>query len=283
MVMHRNRRGVALIFVLCLLIILGAVATEVGRAARLEAHIVESVRSRTVARYAAESGVVAALAGIEGLLDSLPESPDRAAAFRDLGARMASLADVHLGGARFGVAVSDLNARIDLNRSDPETVLGLFRQFTSDRQAQVIVASLQAKPLERVGELGVLPGITDALALAVAPYVTVWGDGIVNINSAPEPVLAALPGIGEAEARTIVARRAAGEVFTSSAPDPQSQDDRVTITSAPLGALVVTEPSRLLIVARGWRDGSPLTHEIQAVYAIVGAHLTLHAWQERDL
>ena len=30
-----------------------------------------------------------------------------------------------------------------------------------------------------------------SLALAVAPYVTVWSDGIVNINSAPEPVLAA--------------------------------------------------------------------------------------------
>ena len=42
-------------------------------------------------------------------------------------------------------------------------------------------------------------------------------------------------------------------------------------------------PKRLLIVARGWQAGLPLTHEIQAAYAITGHHLELQAWQERDL
>lgn len=277
------RRGVALIFVLCLLVVLGAIAMEVGRAARLEAGVVGSVRSRTVARYAAESGVVAAVTVIEGLLDSLPASPERSLAFRRLGERLGPLHDVRIGGARFGVAVSDLNARIDLNRSDPETVHGFFRQFTSDGEARVIAASLQAKPLERIGELTALPGVTDALALAVAPYVTVRGDGVVNINSAPQPVLASLPGLGSAAARSIVERRAAGEVFAPTASARQPQGTQVIFASAPPGVLVITEPSRLLIIARGWQEGSPLTHEIQAVYAIVGSHLMLQGWQERDL
>jgi type II secretory pathway component PulK len=280
---RRARRGVALIVVLCLLIVLGALATDVVRATRLEAGIVENIRSRTVARYAAESGVVAAVARIDALLASLRSPADRALAFRDLDTRLASLQDAPLGGARFGVAVSDLNARIDLNQSDTETVRALFRQFTSDQEARVIVASLKARPVERIGELGALPGMTDAVALAVAPYVTVWSDGDVNINSAPEPVLAALPGLGDAAARDIVARRAAGEVFTSAAPQQQSQGARITFALTPPEVLVVTEPTRLLIIARGWRDGSPLTHEIQAVYAVVGAHLVLQAWQERDL
>lgn len=283
MVMGNARRGVALLFVLCLLVVLGAMAMEIGRAARLEAGIVESVRSRTVARYAAESGVVATVTLIEGLLDSLPASPQRSLVFRHLGERLSPLRDVRIGRARFGVAVGDLNARIDLNRSDPETVRTFFRQFTSDGRAQVIAASLQAKPLERIGELTAVPGVTDALALAVAPYVTVRGDGIVNINSAPEPVLAALPGLGAAAARGIVERRASGEVFAPSASAQQPQGTQVVVASAPPGVLVVTEPSRLLIIARGWQEGSPLTHEIQAVYVIVGSRLMLREWQERDL
>lgn len=283
MTIRGTRRGVALIFVLGLLVVLGAIATEVGHAARLEAGVVGMVRSRTVARYAAESGVVAAVTLIEELLDSLPASPERSLAFRHLGERLAPLNDVRIGGARFGVAVGDLNARIDLNRSDPETVRGFFRQFTSDQQARVIAASLQAKPLERIGELTALPGVTDALALAVAPYVTVRGDGIVNINSAPEPVLAALPGLGAAAARSIVERRASGEVFEPSASAQQPRGTQVVIASAPPDVLVLTEPSRLLIIARGWQEGSPLTHEIQAVYSIVGSRLVLQGWQERDL
>jgi hypothetical protein len=41
-------------------------------------------------------------------------------------------------------------------------------------------------------------------------------------------------------------------------------------------------PSRLLVISRGWQAGHPLTHEIQAVYAIVGASLKLQSLQERD-
>jgi hypothetical protein len=48
-------------------------------------------------------------------------------------------------------------------------------------------------------------------------------------------------------------------------------------------AALVNRPSRLLFIARGWQQGFPLTHEIQAVYAIEGTSLVLVAWQERDL
>jgi hypothetical protein len=40
-------------------------------------------------------------------------------------------------------------------------------------------------------------------------------------------------------------------------------------------------PSRLLVVSRGWLDGSSLTHEIQAVYAVQGNDLALVRWRER--
>lgn len=295
-----RRRGAALIFVLGLLVVLGLLAVEVGQAARLEAAIVAGLRSRTVSRYAAESGVAAAADRIERLLDSVRAPAERAAAFGKAEAWLAPLRDVGIGGARFGVAVLDLNARIDLNRGDEGTLRGLFGQFTTAGRADAIVTALRAEPLRRLGELVTLPGIDDSLALRVAPYVTVWGDGVVNVNSAPEPVLAALPGLGPSVARSIVRRREAGEVFTSTAlvrppgpkaaggsddPDPTLGDEGgdIVFAPAPPPLLVSTSPGRMLIISRGWQEGHPLTHEVQAVYAIVNARLVLVAWQERDL
>src|SRR5438876_582074 len=209
MVTRRDQRGVALIFVLWLLVLLGVIIAEVASKARAEAALLSSLRSRTVARYAAESGILAATVTIERLLDSTPNPLERASLFRQLEARLASLTEVELGGARFGVAALDLNARIDLNRADAATLHGLFGQFTSDARADTVAAALKAAPIRRLAELSRVPGIDDSLALAVAPYVTVWSDGLVNINSAPEPVLAALPGLAAA-APGIVARRHAG-------------------------------------------------------------------------
>jgi len=186
-----DRRGVALIFVLWLLVLLGAIVAEVASQARLEAEILASLRSRTVARYSAESGILAATVRIEAMLDSTRSQPERITTFHELAARLAPLNDVDLGSGRFGVAVVDLNARIDLNRADAATLQGLFRQFITDKRAEEVVDLLKQAPLDRLGELAHIPGIDDSLALAVAPYVTVWSDGFVNINSAPEPVLAA--------------------------------------------------------------------------------------------
>ena len=275
---RRDRRGVALIFVLWLLVLLGVIVAEVVSQARMESEILSSLRSRTVARYSAESGILAATVRIEELLDSARSLPERITTFRDLSTRLAGLNDVALGSGRFGVAVVDLNARIDLNRADAATLEGLFRQFTTDRRAEHAVELLKQAPLHRLGELTDIQGIDDSLALAVAPYVTVWSDGLVNINSAPEPVLAALPGVSVTVARSLVRRRETGELVFG--PDPV----RSQLAGVPGGvAALAVLPSRLLIVSRGWQDGHPLTHEIQAVYDVLGARLTLLAWQERDL
>jgi type II secretory pathway component PulK len=214
-VRNSRRRGVALILVLGLLLILGGVATDIWRSARLDAGIVESLRARTVARYAAESGIEAAVRS------------------------RSNLVNVALGDARFSVVITNLNARIDLGRTDSATVRGLFQQYTSESQARAIAKELVAHPLERMGELALIPGVPED----VAPYVTVWGDGTIDTTAAPQPV-------------------------------------RVALSSA---AALVDRPSRLLLIARGWRSGFPLIHEIQAVYEVQGPTPVLVAWQERDL
>jgi general secretion pathway protein K len=287
MVKHADQRGVALIFVLWLLVLLGTIVAAVASRTRSEAALLSSLRARTVARYAAESGILAAAARIEALLDSSRGMTQRISLFRRLDAHLASLRDLELGNARFAVAVVDLNARLDLNRADVATLRGLFRQFTTESRAEAVVAAVKQAPVRRLVELTGIAGLSDSLALAVAPYVTVWSDGMVNINSAPEPVLAALPGVGGAAARSLVMRRDAGEIFTS--PDPVRVPGRPdafmpTAAIAPVAtALASLMPTRLMIVSRGWQTGHPLTREVQAVYAVVGPRLVLQGWQERDL
>ena len=248
---------------------------EVVSQARTEAEILSSIRSRAVARYSAESGILVAATRIETMLDSTPSLPGRITAFGDSIKRLASLHDVPFRNGRFGVAVVDLNARVDLNLADAATLQGLFQQFTTDGRAERVVSLLEQTPLHRLGELIHVPGVDDSLAAAVAPYVTVWSDGSVNINSASERVLVSLPGLSTATARNIVQRREGGEVFLS------TSELFGRAAARPLHLAVM--PSRLLIIGRGWQDGHPLTHEIQAVYAIAGTRLILVAWQERDL
>jgi len=279
MVMTRNRRGVALILVLSLLVLLGVVAAEVGSRARAEGHMLIALKSRAAARYAAESGILLARASIAQLVDSAPEATDRATAFRRLDSLNRSLRHQALGNTLFEVAILDLNARIDLNLASEHTLRNLFHEFIPDDRAATVASALKAEPIARFGELARVNGADDALALAVAPYVTIWGDGIVNINSAPEAVLAALPGIGPAVARTIVQRRDAGETFSS--PDEFRRPGPGTATLDGFPPMTVA-PSRLMIVSRGWINGSPTAHEIQAVYVIVGTRLTLQSWEERD-
>ena len=296
--MTHTRRGVALVVVLGLLIVLGALAAEVARAVRLEAHTVASLRARTVGRYAAESGIALTERRLRTLLDSAATAADRIALLNHREAWLAPLRDVALGDARFGVAIVDLNARLDLNRADTTTLRNFFARFTGESEAADIARAIREAPLARLSELASIPGVSDQLALEVAPFVTVMGDGAVNVNSAPEPVLASLPALGEAGARALIQRRESGERFLghsdlrvgprAAMPSTSSDiDGEMTgapeATAAPSARLdAVMMPSRLLIVSRGWQAGHPLTHEIQAVYAVTGTGLTLQSVDERD-
>jgi len=207
-----------------MLLILGGIATDMERTARLEAKMVEALRARTVARYAAESGIAF---GVTQLRTR----------------QLVNRSNIALGDARFGVVAINLNARVDLAHADSATVRGLFEQFTDRATAGAIAQELADRPLQRLGELVLVPHVTDQLAAAVVPFATVWSDGAVDTTAAPAQVLAALS----------------------------------------TSASVIGAPTRVLLVARGWQDRLPLTHEIQAVYTIEGGTPVLVAWQERDL
>jgi Type II secretion system (T2SS), protein K len=238
------------------------------------------LKARTSGRYAAESGVLMAKIAVQRWVDSAPMPAQRAKLFHRVGDLTDSLTHVRVGDAEFDAAVLDLNARIDLNHSSVGTLQGLFSQFVSKDRAEAVAQAIKQQPVSRFTELARVPGADDALVLAVAPYVTIWSDGIIDINTAPEVVLASLPGLGQAIARRIVERREAGEVFSSSdAFRPTAGVGRVSAEGFP--SLTVA-PTRVMLVSRGWLPGSPITHEIQATYVIIGSLMVLQSWEERD-
>jgi general secretion pathway protein K len=279
-VARRDRRGMALIFVLWMLVLLGLAISELVARARDEASIVATLRSRAVARYAAESGVLITTAALQTLLDSASDPEDLAASARHLDTLGRQPADLAGHSAQFAVTVANLNARLDLARSDTFALRSLFAQFVPAGRAAEITAALRDDPVTRFSELARVPGADDALALAVAPYVTVSSDGLIDVNAAPEAVLAALPGIGPAKARAIVARRDGGEVLAS-ADEFRATQGRPT-EDASEGSSLTVAPTRIMIVSRGWQRGMPLSHEIQAVYVVLAGSLTLQSWEERD-
>jgi len=313
----RSERGVALMLVLWIVIVLSAIASGVVVAVRRQTALVGAVRSRTVARYAAESGVVAATAALRDLFAAAEGPEDEARVYTRLEETLRQWGERPLGAdARFQVAVADLGARIDLNGANEDMLLGLFAQFVGEDEAAALVDALEDwkddddepreqgaeaddyaaagspfvpanGPLLRLDDLTRIRGFGDSLARALAPYVTVSGEGIVNVNTAPEPVLAAVPELGPEGAQFLVQAQRRGEVFASGMAAGQRL--RQAGVGRPMRRTgLATVPSRVLIVSRGWLVGAPLTHEIQAVVQIgdvsdpEGPSFRVMSWTERD-
>jgi type II secretory pathway component PulK len=258
-----DRRGAALVLVLWVIVALAAVSSGAVAATRSTNGIAANYRARTVARYAAESGITLAVATIENGLVAAPEPSARRALLNDLDAIVEP--ETALGDARLAVALVDVGARIDVNTADVRSLTRLLSFFTdpldAERAAQAIRAhvggvteapvdpsdpreeasvSSAMRPLRILDELYGVPGLSPDLVRRAAGSLTVDGDGTINRATASDTVLAV----------------AAGELRD--------------------------EPSRILVTARGWQNGHALTHEIEAVYAVAGNELTLIRWRERD-
>ncbi len=262
----RRKRGVALATALWLVLVLGVVATQVTRSAYGVADTADNVRSRVIARYAAESGIVLASMRLEDTLAVLRDSALIRSFLNRLELGSLGISRVDLGDARFQLAVVDVSARLDVNRATAEQLMTLFSSIGSMDESRTaatairnrieygkagdrfrgsppagVVKPLYTTPLRSLSELRTIPAVSERLANGAAPFLTVDGDGHVNQVTASAQVRAAAGG-----------------------------DLRDT-------------PSRLLLISRGWKDGRPLTFEIQAVYGLEYGKMVLVSWRERDL
>lgn len=247
----RARRGVALVLVLWLLVILGGIGVAVVGSTRDASRLAANARARVGARYAAESGIEATAAEIDDSLRATPEGDARDAFLNTLAERSTDGDSTTLGDERFAVAIVDASARLDVNAAPEANLARLFERFTDAAQATAMARAIRARvegsagrvtrPLRSLEELRTIDALDLRVVQLAAPYLTVDGDGTINVASASDTVRAA----------------AFGELRTA--------------------------PSRLVLVSRGWTRGHPLTHEIQAVYAVASDRLVLVQWRERIL
>ncbi len=237
--------------VLWMIVILGGVAAAVTSGSRTTGDVTSNVRARTAARYAAESGIVAAVGMLQQRLEQAGDDQERRrAVLNDAAHALQDAAAFDLGGASVRVVMVDASARIDVNAATEEVLAALLSRAGHAASAASTARAIRrhidsipgrAQLLHSLDEAAAVPGVDDRALAAAAPWLTVDGDGQVNRAAAEQAVLA-------------VAR----------------------------GSLV-DEPTRLVLVARGWQRGHPLTHEIQAVYAVQGNLLAFVRIRERDL
>lgn len=143
--------------------------------------------------------------------------------------------------AHFSLRLRDTAAALNLNAADEDMLrrffsVGLQLDYAqADRLAQAIMDWRDEDELPRMGGaereeylragLPVLPpnrafaeldelrhvmGMTPEIYEAAAPYLTLIGSRRINVNAAPEPVLAALPGMTRAGAQEILRLREVG-------------------------------------------------------------------------
>ena len=258
-----TRRGIALVLVLWLVVALAATAGAVAASARDASRAAVNARAAAVARHAAESGVVAAVAELESRLATLGDTLARRAYLNRLDRALAAPGETALGDARFQVVLDDVSARLDVNAAGADALAALLARVAAPAEAR---------------------GAAEAVARWTGAAGLESGDLAARLRAgrAPRPLrslddLRLVPGFPERlalAAAPYLTVDGDGRVNRRTAPEP--------VLAAARGTLV-DEPSRILVISRGWLAGHPLTHEVQAVYEVSGARLLFVRWRERTL
>jgi len=224
-----------------------------------------------IGRYAAESGVVLAVETVRDSLARIVEPADRAAYLNSLEVESGRKPENALGDERFSIVYVDVNSRLDVNNASQSQLAKLFAYFVGPEEATSAARSVRqwvdesGEEQQRSGNsIPARSDLTYPRMPGARPLRTL--EELRRIPGVPERL-----AVGAAPYLTVDGD---GRINRGSASD--------TVMSAAAGSLV-DEPTRILIISRGWLNGHPLTHEIQAVYGIEGNSTVLVRWQERDL
>lgn len=276
----RARRGAALLAALVTIALLASVTAMVSAAARDSAAIAVNSRAQVVARAMAESGVLAARVRLEDALAAAgPDSARVDAVFDELAddaaRRPSPFVQDSLGDGVFAATVVNVSARLDVNTAGADGLARLFRTVAPAAAAQRVAARIEAH----------VRG--DAVARPLRDSAATRDSLVAALLGRPAGPLVLQPFASLDELEALVGNEAPwlGQVAEQLTVDGDGRIDRRHASPAVMAAAtgsLVDRPTRLLVVARGWQAGHPLTREIQAVYAVEGAELRLVRWRERD-
>ncbi|MGQ0643108.1 MAG: hypothetical protein ACT4P6_20365 [Gemmatimonadaceae bacterium] len=262
-----SRRGSTLVLVLWTIVVAGGLSLAVSARSRSAIAVASNARAQIVARYAAESGILVAVQTIEDSLGAISDSALRTELLNDLSKQPFPGALATLGAARVDVALEDVNAKLDLNYADADAVAQLLSEVGEAGAARRTAAAIRA----HIGT-GVTPDSPDE-SFPIGQRTAPARGGARYLTSLDE--LRTIPDVDQ----ELIER--AAEYLTVDGDGMTNRSSALApVLRAARGAFTDV-PSRLLLVSRGWLEGSALTHEIQAVYAVQGNDLALVRWRER--
>ncbi len=232
-----------------LVVMIASVALQFSLTAR-ERHVLGlAARDRARDRAATTGALATMMARLENDLRTL-NARGSAAALRAsdpwLDADSLYSGPLQVGDVPIDVIVTDLGTQLNLNNLSETELKQLFGFVLRDYQAadgiaQSIMDWIDVDDLPRIAgaereqymrddrlvlptngpfrevdDLIHVPGITDEILAAVKPYLTTYGTATrVNLNTAPEAVLRALPGMTDVTIANILAMRSGGRRITS--------------------------------------------------------------------
>jgi general secretion pathway protein K len=245
-----NRRGVALLTALWLVVAIAVVVLEFSLEAKERRQLGVDTAERGIAR-AADAGALAVVhAKLDYALRTAPNTGRGNIALLRSSDPWLGVDSLYSGSYRVDsidvdVKARDLGTQLNLNNLT-EAELRTFFGFvlndyeTADKLAQAIMdwrdaddiprargaerddyvkAGLltlpQNGPIREVEDLLQVMGMTPEIYAIVQPYFTTRGTGFINLNTAPPPVLRVLPGMTDAILGQIIALRSSGRRISS--------------------------------------------------------------------
>lgn len=245
-VKHIDRAGSILVVVLWSLSLLSVFALYLGYGVRQKIVLVGRLDTNAQLRFIAEAGVKQAVMIIKKEDDSgyyTLKGPQ--------GSDVAAFKDIKLADGKFSIDILDEERKININKADMEIIKHLFQIVLDldEMDAQNIAASIVdwrdadselSTPLgsaedryykglsqpyeskdadfELLQEALLVNGVTEDIFDSIKDFITVYGDGKVNINTAPRQVLLAL-GIDEVIVDKIIYFRAGEDGIEATADD----------------------------------------------------------------
>ena len=290
-----NRRGVALFTALWLVVAIGVVGLQFSLEARERRLAAANTVEIAESRFAAMAGVEHAQARLERLArQPVLQAGNLSTRSQDawLDADTLVNIDAEVGGARYEVRVRETGSALNPNRATEEQLRMLFTRLgfdygLSDQLAQCIMdwrdddvmhrsrgaereqyVAEKRMLLPRDGPLQDLPELLHVMHMtpeiydSIAPFLTLEGNGQINVNSAPVAVLATLPGMSDAGVAGVLRARGAGRRIAN-----------ITELRAMIGGpapmlttrFVSFEARSMLVTSTGWNRGGRTPFRIEAV------------------
>jgi len=244
----------------------------------------EELRAEAMARSSGRNQRRAATSSVSRLFRSANPLEDPWREPQDL-----MVPEMVFGDARYALILRDVGAALNLNEATGEMLRQFFAQglgvdyAEADQLAQAIEDWRDEDEIPRINggereeyleeealalppnrdfvdidELRHVRGMTPELYVMAAPYLTLIGDGDINLNSAPEPVLLAVPGMDPAGATAILQLRDSGYLPRS---DRELQAflpgmaQTIEIVGREFSNRTTYTTDQVAILAQGWVDG----------------------------